>query len=251
MQYGELILYGVYSDLRTEVARRLLGFLWWVIEPLLYMAVFYLVFELGLRQGGPDYVPFLLCGMVAWKWFDGSLRQASNSIMMNSGLIQQIFVPKYVFPLIQIFTNTFKFLVVLALLMLLVVCMGRRPSLHWFGLVPLLLTQLFLIISSGLLLAAIIPLVQDLRQVVDNLLMLMMFMSGIFFNADDLQGTARIAFDFNPMVLIISAYRHILLDNQWPHWGDLGYVLLVSLPMLTLAVLLLRRFERQYPKLVF
>jgi lipopolysaccharide transport system permease protein len=116
MNYGELVLYGVYTDLRTEVARRFLGFAWWILEPVMYMAVFYLVFGLGLRQGGPDYVPFLLSGMVAWKWFDGSVRQASNCIVMNAGLIQQIFVPKYVFGLIQIFTNTFKFLLILVLL---------------------------------------------------------------------------------------------------------------------------------------
>ena len=66
MNYKEILLYGVYSDLRTEVARRFLGFLWWIIDPVLYMAAFYVVFALALRQGGEDYAPFLLIGMVVW-----------------------------------------------------------------------------------------------------------------------------------------------------------------------------------------
>lgn len=245
------MLYGVYSDLRTEIARRFLGFLWWIIEPVMYMAVFYVVFGLALRQGGPDYVPFLLCGMIVWKWFDGSVRQASLSIPMNAGLVQQIYVPKGLFALIQIFSNTFKFTIVLLLLLGFLLMIGKTPSLQWLGLLPVILTQLLLIVAVGLLLAAIIPFAQDLKLVVDNLLMLMMFMSGIFFSADQVPENMRSAFEYNPMVLLISAYRDILLHGQWPHWSSLGYCAALSLPILAGALLTLARNERRYPKLLY
>ncbi|HUE92479.1 ABC transporter permease [Pseudomonas sp.] len=250
MNYREVLWYGVYSDLRTEIARRFLGFLWWIIEPVMYMAVFYVVFGMALRQGGDDYVPFLLSGMIAWKWFDGSVRQASVSIPMNAGLVQQIYVPKFLFGLIQIFSNTFKFLIVLLLLLGFLLVIGKRPSLHWFGLLPIILSQLLLITAFGLLLAALIPFAQDLKLVVDNLLMLMMFMSGIFFSADSVPESMRFVFELNPMVLVIGAYRAVLLSNQWPDWSDLCYVLLLALPVLLVAALVLRRNERRYPKLM-
>jgi lipopolysaccharide transport system permease protein len=251
MRYLELVLFLVYADLRTEVARRFLGFLWWILEPVMYMTVFYLVFGLGMRQASPDYVPFLLCGMVSWKWFDGSVRQAGTSIVGNTGLIQQIFVPKTVFGLVQILTNTFKFSVVLLLLVVFLLATGHRASIEWFGLVPLVLTQLLLIISLGLLLAALIPFAHDLRQVVDNLLMLLMFMSGIFFSIDTMPDAWRDVFGLNPMVGLIDAYRHVLMQNAWPDWSELMYTLEVSLPMLMVACLIIHRFERHYPKLVF
>jgi len=251
MNYGEVLLYGVYSDLRTEVARRFLGFLWWIIEPVMYMAVFYLVFGLALRQGGPDYVSFLLCGMIAWKWFDGSVRQASNSIPMNAGLVQQIHVPKYLFALIQIFSNTFKFAIVLTLLLGFLLGTGKPVRLEWLGLVPVILVQLLLIIAVGLLLAAVIPFVQDLKLVVDNLLMLLMFMSGIFFNADHVPEAMRGVFGYNPMVLLIQAYRDVLLHNQWPQWSALGYCIALSIPILAVALLTLTRNDRHYPKLLY
>lgn len=250
MNYKEILLYGVYSDLRTEVARRFLGFLWWVIEPIMYMATFYLVFGLALRQGGAEYVPFLLTGMVAWKWFDGSVRQASVAITMNAGLIQQIYVPKSLFPLIQIFSNTFKFLIVLLLLLVFVLFIGKKPSLHWFALVPIILTQLYLIIAFGMLLASVIPFAQDLKQVVDNALMLMMFLSGIFFSADRLPDSVRWLFELNPMVLMIDAFRTVLLNNQWPDAKHLLYVVAIATPTLVLALLLIRKNERRYPKLM-
>ena len=251
MRYLELVLFLVYTDLRTEVARRFLGVLWWVLEPVMYMTVFYLIFEVGLRQGGPDYVPFLLCGMVSWKWFDGSIRQAANSIVANSGLIQQIFVPKSVFGVVQVLSNTFKFLVVLLLLLGFLLAKGHSASVHWWALVPLILVELLLIISLGLLLAALVPFAHDLRQVIDNLMMLMMFMSGIFIRPDSMPEHVQYYFYFNPMVGIIEGYREILLQNRWPDWGNLGYAICLSLPMLAAASLLLRRYERHYPKLLY
>lgn len=251
MNYREILLYGVYSDLKTEIARRFLGFLWWIIEPVMYMTVFYIVFGMALRQGGPEYVPFLLSGMIAWKWFDGSVRQASLSIPMNSGLVQQIYVPKSLFALIQIFSNTFKFMIVLILLLAFLLVIGKVPTLEWFGLIPIILVQLLLIISVGLLLAAIIPFAQDLKLVVDNLLMLMMFMSGIFFNADRIPEAMRSVFELNPMVLLIAAYRDVLLSNKWPLWSALGYCVLISIPILAVALYTLHRNERRYPKLLY
>lgn len=251
MNYWEILLYGVYSDLRTEIARRFLGFLWWIIEPVMYMAVFYVVFGLALRQGGPDYVPFLLCGMIAWKWFDGSVRQASLSIPMNAGLVQQIYVPKSLFALIQILGNTFKFAIVLTLLLGFLWITGKSPSLEWLALIPLILTQLLLIAAFGLLLAALIPFAQDLKIVVDNLLMLLMFMSGIFFSAEQVPESMRAAFEYNPMVLLIEAYRDVLLHNHWPRWVALGYCVAISLPVLILALATLARNERRYPKLLY
>lgn len=250
MKYSELVLYGVYSDLRTEVARRFLGVLWWVLEPVMYMAVFYVVFGLGLRQGDANYVPFLLCGLVVWKWFDGSVRQAGMAIQGNAGLIQQIFVPKYVFGMIQVLSNTFKFLIILALLLGFLLLVGKRPSIEWLGLVPLLLVQLLLILSLGLLLSALIPFALDLKQVVDNLLMLMMFMSGIFFDIHQLPEKLRTVLQFNPMLQLIQGYRSVLLHNQWPDWPALCWVALAAVPLLLLAALILRRYERHYPKLM-
>ncbi|GBL57597.1 lipopolysaccharide transport system permease protein [Pseudomonas citronellolis] len=250
MKYRDIVLYGVYTDLRTEVARRFLGFLWWIIEPVMYMGAFYIVFGLALRQNTPGYVPMLLSGMVVWKWFDGSVRLASNALSANAGIIQQIYVPKYVFALIPILSNTFKFLIILGLLIVALLASGHVPSVHWLGLLPVMLVQLFLIVSIGFLLAAILPLAPDLKQVVDNVLMLMMFLSGVFFSVDHLPEKMKLFFNLNPMAPVITAYRDMLLHNAWPSWASLAYVILVSLPIFAVACGLLHYYDRKYAKLM-
>jgi lipopolysaccharide transport system permease protein len=250
MKHKELILYSVYADLRTEVARRLLGFLWWILEPLMFMGVFYVVFGLGLRQGSENYVAFLLTGMVAWKWFDGSVRQCSSVIAMNAGMLQQVFIPKYALALIQILSNAFKFLIVLFLLLGLLWLMGHPPSWAWLFLPIVLVVQFLLIISVGFFLAAIVPFAQDLKQIVDNMLMLMMFMSGIFFNASSLPDNMQFYFHLNPMVAVIESYRAILLDAHAPDLKLLSNTLLTAVPLMCIGFYILHKYERRYPKMM-
>lgn len=250
MQYKEMIIHSVYADLRSEVARRLLGFLWWIIEPLMFMAVFYVVFGLGLRQGGDGYVAFLLTGMVVWKWFDGSVRQCSAVIAMNGGLIQQVYIPKYALVLIQVLGNMFKFLIVFLILLGLVWALGDSPSWAWLYIPILLGVQFILITSIGFFLAAIVPFAQDLKQVVDNLLMLMMFMSGIFFSMDSLPESVRPYFHLNPMVGVIESYRAVLLDGRAPNFSILLEVLLIALPFFLIGFVMLRVYDRRFPKMM-
>lgn len=250
MKHTELILYSVYADLRTEVARRLLGFLWWIIEPLMFMGVFYVVFGLGLRQGGENYVAFLLTGMVAWKWFDASVRQCSSVIAMNAGVLQQVYIPKYGLVLIQILSNTFKFLIVLLILLILMVILGHYPNPAWLYLPAVLAIQLLIIISVSFFIAAIVPFAQDIKQIVDNLLMLMMFMSGIFFKASSLPESMQPYFQLNPMVSVIESYRSILLDASTPNFTLLVNSLLITAPLLCFGIYILRKYDRRYPKMM-
>ena len=73
--------------------------IWWIVEPLLCVGVFYIVFELGLRRGGDGFVAYLLCGLVTWKWFDGTVRSSASIISMGLGLMHQVYLPKYLLPL--------------------------------------------------------------------------------------------------------------------------------------------------------
>ncbi|CBL43693.1 similar to teichoic acid ABC transporter, permease subunit (TagG) [gamma proteobacterium HdN1] len=249
MRNLEILLYGVYSDLQTEISRKLLGFLWWIIEPVLYMGTFYLVFGLAMNNRTPDYVPFLLTGMVAWKWFDGSVRLASSAISNNMGLIQQIDIPKILLILMPILSNTFKFFIILAILLIFLRIRGHHESWQLAYLLPVMLTQLVLIVALSVFLGSLVPFISDLKQVIDNFFMLLMFMSGIFFTVKDTQGFVAAAFDYNPVFRIISAYRDVLLYAGVPEWSNLIYPLAFSAPILLVGFVVLNKFERHYPKL--
>lgn len=250
----DLVLYKTYADLRAEAAKTYINYLWWIVDPILSMLVFYLVFGLMFNSmgggGGLDYVAFLLVGLVAWNWYNHSLSHAGHTIVNGRDLMNQVHVPKLVFPLVTLLTDLTKFLVVLALLLLFLWLLGFAPGLAWVALPLVLLTQLLLCMALALVLAAAVPAMPDLKLLADNLLMLQFFLSGIFFAASAIPEPYRFWFYLNPMASLIVEYRTILLQNAWPNWGRLSLIALGSLLLLALMVRLIHRMDRLYPRMV-
>lgn len=249
-RYLELVLYKGLADLNSDASRAYIGFLWWILEPLLYMGAFYIAFGLGLRGGGVNMLLFLLCGLVPWKWFASTVQNGSDTIPINNGLIQQIYLPKYILPWVSLVTSGIKFLIVLALLLIFAVCVGYWPTLSWLALPVLVLAELMFTIAVTSLAAAVVPLLPDLGLIIDNGLIVMMFISGIFYSVKNLPPTARTLLEVNPMVPVIDGFRAVLMDGTWPAWGSLAWVAGVSLVIYAIAFGLLRRFDRIYPKVM-
>jgi len=248
--YLDLIRYKVYAELSAEAARTFLGILWWLIEPVLYMSVFYLIFGVMFQRGGEGFVYFLLVGLVVWKWFDSSIRSGMVSLSTNAAVIQQVYQPKSIFPLIVVLINTSKFLFVMLLLLLFLLISGKPASITWLALLPLIGIQFVLIAGIASVCATIIPFVPDLKWVVDNGLTMLFFLSGVFFDISALpehfQGWLRL----NPMAVLIDGYRNALLLGQMPDWRQLFWVLLFSCILIVAALRVFNRYDRIYPKLV-
>lgn len=249
-RYLQIIVERAVSDLKAEARRGYLGMLWWVVEPVLYMAAFYVVFAILFNRGGIESVSFLLVGLVVWKWFAASIPACASSIHANRGLIGQIYVPKFVFPCMVLATSSMKFLMILAILLLFLLSVGIKPAVAWFALPLLVLLQLVMMMALGFFLAAVVPLLPDLKLVVDNGMLLLFFLSGIFFDVDSVSSGLATYLYLNPMLGLIEAYRSILLSGAWP---DVGYCFRIagsSLALLYFGVLLLRKYDRQYIKLI-
>ncbi len=245
-----LIIEKSRADLVSEARRGYLGMLWWVIEPMLYLLVFYVVFVLVFSRGGEDAVAFLLVGLVVWRWFAVSIPQCSNSILANGRLIQQVYLPKWVLPLMSLLTATYKFLFVVLLLLLFLVVSGFPPSQHWLALLPLIGSQFLLICALGLVLASILPFLPDLKLVVENGMTLLFFLSGIFFDVSTAPSGLRDLLYLNPMLGLIEGYRKVLLEASWPDWRYLSGIVLVSFVLLGVGIHLLKKYDRVYPKIV-
>ena len=126
--------------------------LWWVLEPLLYLCAFYLIFEVFLQRGGEGFVGFLLCGLVFWRWFDTTIKRASASIQNSIGIINRAYLPKWVFPATEVASGTARFVFVLALFLLFCVFYLGQASSVWLSISFLLLVQ-FTVDLRGLLYA--------------------------------------------------------------------------------------------------
>ncbi|RKZ40780.1 MAG: ABC transporter permease [Gammaproteobacteria bacterium] len=249
-RYSELIIYKTYADLKAETERTYLGFLWWIFEPLLYMSVFYVFFELLLKQGTPNYVPFLLIGLTAWQWLKSCLSHGAETILGAYGLMQQVFLPKVMFPIILVLTDTVKFFFILALLLIFLWGYGYSVGITYLALPVVLIVQLLFTMALVFFLAAIVPFLPDLRFVVENILLALFFMSGVMIRGDIVPEAYQQYYYSNPIVIIIESYRDILMYNVWPNGSALLIIGIISLIGIWLGTRLIARFEYIYPKIM-
>jgi len=252
MTYIEFIWYRALAEIRADMSRGFLGFLWWIVEPILYMGAFYVVFGLVLQQRGDNYVPFLLCGLIVWKWFDSSIRNASMSITYNMALIYQVYLPKIVFPIIALVNSTLRFAFVFLMLLLFLFANGVQITHVWLTDLPLLLLlQLALTAGLAMTTAAIVPFVPDLKFLIDNAMMLLFFLSGVFFRLDTVPESLRPYFDLNPAGVLIHEYREVLIAGQPLDWHALLPVVAISASFLLIGASLLKAWDRAYAKKAF
>jgi len=250
MRYFELILYKTYADLRAERERTYLGFLWWIFEPIMYMSVFYIIFGLLMGRNTTDFVPFLLIGLTAWQWLKSCLSHGSETILNGLKVMQQVHLPKLIFPIILILTDSVKFLFIFSLLLIFLWIYGYGVNLYYIALPIVLITQLLLIMALTFFLASIVPFLPDLRFVIENILIAVFFMSGIMLRAESVPQIYQKYYYLNPVVNVIESYRNILMFNQWPDWSALLIIAIFSVIGIWISVRLITRFEYIYPKVM-
>lgn len=250
-KYRDIILYKAYAELKGESLRSYLGMLWWVLEPIMYMAAFYLVMTSIKGRGGLDFVIFLLLGLVPWKWFASTISMMCGSIQGNAGLMRQVYLPKWIFLFITVTKSTFKFSIIFVLLLIFLLVTGHEVTTSWLLLPVVLLFQFIVMFGIGAILASVIPIIPDIRQVVDNVMLLLFFLSGIFFDLNEIADeTKKDLLLLNPMATMIDSYRRLIqrdemLDfNMLAIWGIVGIVSTIT------AILIIRRFDRIYPRIL-
>lgn len=249
-QYWELIIYKTYADLRAETERTYMGFLWWIIEPVMFMGVFYVFFGLLLNQNKDGFVAFLLVGLTIWQWFKSCLSHGAESILGGHNLMQQVYLPKIIFPIILILTDSVKFVFIFALLLVFLWLYGYPPSHYYLALPVLILVQLLLITAVSFWLAALIPFFPDLRFVIENLLLAMFFMSGVMIDASVIPDQYLFYYYLNPMTNLLEDFRLVLMHQTWPHLGALAIIAVGSILGILSAHFFIKRFEYTYPKIM-
>ncbi len=250
MNWMSYFYYRVKALLELDNNKNYLGFAVWVIEPSLLLLVFYLVFGVFLARGGEGFVQFLLVSIVCWLWFSSSVGRAMSSLMSAKQLICQVYVPKIIFPLIDLAVCFIKQMIVFLLLFVfLLVMVGAKWTWIFFPLVCLV--QLLLIVGVSLWVAAIVPFVPDLRVFIPPGLQMLMFCSGVFYSVDFMPESVRGYFLLNPIANLLHQYRTVLIDGSAPDFLSLLFISVFSLLLIISSVFLFKRYDRHYPRVVY
>lgn len=250
-RFWHLIAIKIKMNLKSEAAQSQLNYLWWLLEPALFIAVYYVVFGIFLNSRTEDFIAFLIVGKIPFLWFSRTVNNASNALVAGGGLMNQINIPKIFFPAVVIGQDLVKTFFVFLLMLAILLCMGFEPSTTWFAIIPIALMQLLFVSSLAVFFAALVPFLPDMKYIVTTFTMLMMFASGIFYDPEQfLKPEHRDLFLLNPLACAISMFRGVLMDNSLPNWTYLASMAGACLLGLIAAIAFLRRFDSRYPRLV-
>jgi lipopolysaccharide transport system permease protein len=249
-RFWQLVIVKVRFNLRSEASQSYLSYAWWILEPLMQMAVYYIVFYIFLHRGGEDFVPFLLCGIIPFLWFSRSVTNSSRSIVQGKGLISQTYLPKPFFPLVIIGQDMVKQLVAFLLMFGFLLYFGYEPSIQWLWLIPIVLTQVLLITAISFLVSFIVPFARDLQYLINAGLMMLMFGSGVFYSYKNvLLPEHREIFLMNPMANLIVSYRRVLMDGTAPLTDSLLVIATVSILFIFLMTQAMKRYNNTLTRL--
>lgn len=248
LRYWNIIAYKTYANLKGEIEKTYLGCLWWILEPLLYTGAFYTIFTHILHIRTEDFVVFLLIGMVAYGFFSNGINNCASAIPNHAGILQQVYLPKYVLVLIAIANITWKFLFSLLALLPLLWVLGHPPTVTYLALPLVFLVQLVSVIGLSLPFTAIVPYFLDARTVIGTVLTFGLWFSGVFYTIDQVPEHLRWLFYLNPAAVVIESYRDILIRGNWPSPSHyVGLIIVVSL-FTAIGLFFLGRIDRQVTK---
>jgi len=254
-----LIRYMIGANLKRTHTDTALGQLWWVLDPLFLMGIYVVLVQIIFNVGTPDYPLFIFAAILPWKWFSIALGTAAGSVTAREGLIRQVQFPKLVLPVAAVGSATINFAISLIALALMYVLFLDRIS-PWLLAIPLIaVVQFVFSLAVAIALAAVNTFYRDVQNLLCHVVRLWFYASpGLWSFRDHLQDSPelRTILQLNPMAPILESYRNVIYgatDGSGglpPDFIGLGWVLLASIMFVTIAIVLFKRMEPAFAKVV-
>jgi lipopolysaccharide transport system permease protein len=230
-RYRYLLRNLIVRDLKVRYKNSVLGVLWSLLNPLLMMVVFSLVFGVLSSNDIRQYSVFFLVGLMPWNFFSGAILGGANSITTNSNLVKKVYFPRELLPLSSVFSNLVHFFIALAVLVIFLYASGLGITLYAAWVVPLLITQLIFTLGLCLLLGSLQVFYRDVTMILDVVMLAWFFLTPIMYPLSQFgESVIILGFQFvpaqlmrwlNPMASIIDGYRTVL-------WGTISNAGVVS-----------------------
>lgn len=242
----DLLTLLVQKDLRVRYRGSIFGYLWSLLNPLLYMSVLSVVFSYVLRFKIEHYPIFLLCGIVSWNLLHQSLMQGVHSIEANGGLIKKVKLPIALFPSATVLSVTVHFALSMFSFLGIAFFFGHWPRIIWLLLPFYFAVFLVFIWGATLLIASLNVVFKDIGHSLDPILQLLFYATPIIYPVDVLPEKVRVLIALNPVTHYIDTIRSIFFYYQVPSLQTTSYCLATSFLSVVLGVLTYRKLRGNF-----
>ncbi len=212
--YKDFLFLLIWRNISIRYRQTVIGVAWVVIQPVVNLVVFTLVFNhmAGIKSSdGLPYPIFLMVGLLFWQYFSTATTFASSCLIDNPELINKVYVPRYMLPLAVPISVGVDFGVGVVLLLVMLLCWGVGFSLLSFLILPVLFFEAMLMVYGvGLILSSINAQFRDIRFVVPFFLQILFYLTPIFYPIEILNNhplLKQVLIIFNPLTGMVTLAR--------------------------------------------
>jgi ABC-2 type transport system permease protein len=271
-RYRELLVAFSRTELKVKYKNSVLGFAWSMLNPALYLVVYWVVFDLILGTGIPNFPIFLLSGILVWNLFATSLGSATSSVVANAGLVRKVAFPREILPLASVGAALVHFFLQAIVLVMALVIFQYNVAWSYLPLLPVaLFALLFFVAALGILLGSINVYLRDTAHFVELALIAWFFMTPIVYPYETVAaklGNHSWVFLLNPITDIVLTFQRAIYGqvsgaktvdgvttitkilpqgvDQWWYLWHLGLVILASAVLFVLALVVFGRAEGNF-----
>lgn len=246
----DLLVYLVTSGLKAEHRNSFLGYFWWMLDPLLSVAVYYFLVVIVLGRGGEGYGPFLVVGLVVFRSISSTLSSSARSITRQAGIITQVYLPKAIFPIGASFTQLINFCFGLIVIAVFLVFFRIMPGVTIVWLPLVLAVQLVFMIAASLVIGYICVFVRDIENLITHVNRILRYGSPVIWESRMLPAGYEWVANLSPLTPFLTSYRNIILHNSAPDTENLLIIFGISLLLITFMLYFYKENEHRIIKVL-
>ena len=216
--YRDLFFFLVFRDIKVLYAQTVLGFSWALLNPLVQILIFTVIFG-GVAQIETDGIPYLLFSTVAivpWTYMSNAMSAGSGSLVSGQAMLGKIYFPRIIFPVTPILAKLVDFVISLLLIVAVMAYFGVRPTMSLL-LLPLFTLMMILVpLGISLWLSALAIRYRDVKFAMPFVIRMLIYSAPIVYTASAIPEKWRLIYSLNPIVGVIEGYRAALLGTEMP-----------------------------------
>jgi lipopolysaccharide transport system permease protein len=250
--YRELLYFLIWRDIKVRYKQTAIGAAWAVLQPLMTMIVFTLVFK-KLANVGSDGLPypiFAYTALLPWNLFAGALNRSSTSVVGQSNLISKVYFPRLIVPLSATISGVVDFTIAFAILIGMMIWYGIAPTWGVVSLPLFILLALSAAFSVGLWLSALNVKYRDVGHAIPFFIQLWLFASPVAYSVRMIPEQWRLLYSLNPMAGVIESFRWALLGKEQPDFAIVAISAAMVFLLLFAGVVFFKRTERTFADVV-
>lgn len=248
----EVLYYLTWRDIKVRYKQSALGAAWILIQPLLTLIIFSILFGrvAKMPSEGVPYPLFMITGLIPWTLFSTSVPRGAESLVVNRQLLQKVYLPRLNLPLSRITGAFFDFLISLSLLAVMLVWYRVTPTLHLLYLPLFVLIALAASTGVVLWLSAINVRMRDVQRAVPFLVQVWFYGSPVAYSITIVKSKWRWLFGLNPMSGVVEGARWALLGTGSSPWLLVAISSAVAILILVTGALFFRKMEQTFADIV-